>query len=199
MESMTKQGIEKKYNSRHATDVLTRTGYIEFMPREKGKHTRFQILKDLPELIDFKTLYDKVYTYTISGLIEDACSELEGLKDELQEWYDSLPESFQNGDKGSTLQDTISTLENIQEPDIPCWVAEETTVLAPSLSHRTGRAHRRDCATDKLHAVVDWVETYKIEHADISEDQESDLDAIVGEIEQIISEAECVEFPGMYS
>jgi hypothetical protein len=39
---------------------------------------------------------------------------VEELKDECQEWYDNLPENFQNGDKGSTLQEAVNALENIE-------------------------------------------------------------------------------------
>lgn len=44
-------------------------------------------------------------------LIVDAKSEMENLRDELQEWYDNLPESFQSGDKGDSLNEAISNLE----------------------------------------------------------------------------------------
>lgn len=48
---------------------------------------------------------------TVLGAVEEASSLVEELKDELQDWYDNLPESFQNGEKGDELQDTISSLE----------------------------------------------------------------------------------------
>lgn len=47
------------------------------------------------------------------GLVGDAKSEFESLRDELQEWYDNLPENFQNGDKGNDLQTAIDELENL--------------------------------------------------------------------------------------
>jgi uncharacterized coiled-coil DUF342 family protein len=45
----------------------------------------------------------------------DAASEIESLKDELQEWYDNLPESFQNGEKGEQLQSAIDELESLHD------------------------------------------------------------------------------------
>lgn len=47
--------------------------------------------------------------------VEDAITEVEDLKNELQEWYDNLPESFQGGDKGTTLEEAINSLESLQD------------------------------------------------------------------------------------
>lgn len=44
-------------------------------------------------------------------LFERGLVEVETLRDELQEWYDNLPENFQQGDKGSELESAISELE----------------------------------------------------------------------------------------
>lgn len=47
---------------------------------------------------------------TLAGAIEEARTTAEELRDELQEWYDNLPEQFQSGDKGSELQEAIDQL-----------------------------------------------------------------------------------------
>lgn len=47
----------------------------------------------------------------IKKRIEDAKDDAESLRDELQEWYDALPESLQGGDKGTELNEAISELE----------------------------------------------------------------------------------------
>lgn len=49
------------------------------------------------------------------SLVEDAKSIVEGLRDELQEWLDSLPENLQNGSKADELNDAISELDSINE------------------------------------------------------------------------------------
>lgn len=46
------------------------------------------------------------------GCISEGRSEMESLRDELQDWYDNLPESFQGGEKGDALQTAISELED---------------------------------------------------------------------------------------
>ena len=47
----------------------------------------------------------------IAGTIADAISELEGLRDEEQEYFDAMPESFQSGEKGEIAQTAIDALE----------------------------------------------------------------------------------------
>ena len=46
------------------------------------------------------------------GLVSDAQSELEGLRDELTDWYDNLPDNFRDGDKGAQLEEAISQLDD---------------------------------------------------------------------------------------
>lgn len=45
------------------------------------------------------------------GLVEDAKSEAEELRDELQNWLDGLPENLQGGGKADELQPAIDELE----------------------------------------------------------------------------------------
>lgn len=44
-------------------------------------------------------------------LAEQAKSAFEDLRDECQEWFDNLPEGFQDGDKGQQLQEAIDNLD----------------------------------------------------------------------------------------
>lgn len=44
--------------------------------------------------------------------VSDEESLVEELKDELESWYDNLPEQFQSGDKGDQLQSAISELDS---------------------------------------------------------------------------------------
>ena len=49
---------------------------------------------------------------SVVDLLSEARSEAESLKEELESWYDNLPESFQNGEKGEALQSAMSELED---------------------------------------------------------------------------------------
>lgn len=49
------------------------------------------------------------------SLVDQAKSIVEELKGEIEEWHGNLPENFQNGDKGSALQECISALEEVEQ------------------------------------------------------------------------------------
>lgn len=56
------------------------------------------------------------------GMVEEARALLEAVRDAEQEAFDSMPESFQNGDRGekmqaciSDIEDSIGDCENIEE------------------------------------------------------------------------------------
>ena len=44
--------------------------------------------------------------------VEDLTAQVEALRDEEQEYFDNMPESFQGGEKGETSQAAIDNLEN---------------------------------------------------------------------------------------
>jgi hypothetical protein len=46
------------------------------------------------------------------GLLHDASEMIESCKDDEQEYYDNIPESMQSGDKGSTAESAIDSLDN---------------------------------------------------------------------------------------
>ena len=45
--------------------------------------------------------------------IADPRSEIEGLRDELQDWLDGMPENLQGGSKADELQEAIGNLEDL--------------------------------------------------------------------------------------
>lgn len=47
------------------------------------------------------------------GKLEGVKSEIEVIRDEEQEYYDNMPESFQNGEKGQASQSAIDALEEV--------------------------------------------------------------------------------------
>lgn len=49
------------------------------------------------------------------GKIGDAKSEMESLRDELQEWKDGMPENLQTGSKAEELDEAISNLETLAQ------------------------------------------------------------------------------------
>jgi hypothetical protein len=51
-------------------------------------------------------------TEELAPLIEELTEALGTIRDEEQEYFDNMPESFQMGDKGTTAEEAISNLEN---------------------------------------------------------------------------------------
>jgi len=47
--------------------------------------------------------------------LDNVASTVEELRDELQEWFDNLPESLQAGEKGTDLEEAIGALETIKD------------------------------------------------------------------------------------
>lgn len=47
--------------------------------------------------------------------MENAKTEVESLKDELQNWHDNLPENLQSGSKADELDESISALEEVEQ------------------------------------------------------------------------------------
>jgi len=48
------------------------------------------------------------------NIAEEQKGEVEGLKDELQEWLDNMPENLQGGEKASALEEAIQGLEEME-------------------------------------------------------------------------------------
>lgn len=46
------------------------------------------------------------------GKIEDLKGEFETQRDEEQDYFDAMPESFQSGDKGSVAEEAIQNIDN---------------------------------------------------------------------------------------
>lgn len=49
------------------------------------------------------------------ALLEQALEIISAIKDEEQEKYDNMPESFQNGEKGGRLQEGIDALQEAED------------------------------------------------------------------------------------
>lgn len=64
------------------------------------------------------------------GMVCDAKSEAESLRDELQEWRDGLPENLQSGSKADELETAISELDEFISN---CEQAEGNDVSFPAM------------------------------------------------------------------
>lgn len=50
----------------------------------------------------------------VLGTLQELQAEIEAVKDEEQEAFDNMPESLQQGDRGQTMEEGISHIEDAQ-------------------------------------------------------------------------------------
>lgn len=155
--------------------------------------------------------YKNVTTETNVSSVEDAISQLEELGSECREIVDNASDGLKETSRIQTFDETASTLEGISAPDIPECVADLTMTVTTQQSTRKGRGESRAvrCANEVAvlsaarDAVDEWINTRtgEIEDDGGSVDDDEDVQAaveFVGELENIISDVESCEFPGMY-
>lgn len=147
-------------------------------------------------------------TGTVSS-ISDAFSELTSLGEEAREIVDNAPEGLNQTDRIQTFEATADALENLTEPDVPACIADLPVTYFESVPTRkrqgTSRATRCSNAIGIISAVRDvadeWVNEHVGEDGEPKEGFEDDVEAViqfVSECEEMESEAEGCEFPGMF-
>lgn len=170
----------------HAVHLLEE--YLEQLERQEGTMRSYRILKELPGKQEYIEIRKERYTSTVADLVDSAFTDFEDLAAEVGEWYDGLPENFQVGDKGCALEDAQNTLDSLSQPDVSEDIGALPVYYLPLINNRS-RASRRDDAVGRLQAVVDALE----ESAN-----DEGIRCLTDELENAISEAGGVEFPGMY-
>lgn len=157
----------------------------------------FSILKSLPTEDEFKALQKAAFTKPITDVVENAKSELESLRDELQEWYDNLPESFQNGSKGDELQEAVSSLETATQDDleVPEWLKDVKVFAVPG--DGTSRADRGSQAAYELRQAAEALDELFHDKGAMDEKYDEAV-SLRDELNSAADEAENVSYPGMY-
>lgn len=196
--------LKKTYDSR-VLDVLGRK--LEKICK-KGSSS-FTVKEELPNLEEYKKLKILKYTTNVTSLIEDAYSEIESLRDEIDEWLNSIPENLQGGDKGQQLEELLGYLEDIQIPDIPESVDvsvyfEPSLELSSKSSRSAEAAIMLETAKDALQDAIENIET-KVNSDEKIETLEENPPEILSEMEDLISSLEedidrinDLTFPGMF-
>jgi len=161
---------------------------------------------------------------SMSDAVSDAFSALESLGEEMRESYDNTPENFQQSGVGEARGEAADALENLSEPSVPSELEEikvswSVPVLSPSKARKQSRSDRRYDATATLQAVISALEDIRDYDQPENENEEGEAlkegDAgyekpeydeatveaardFIDEVQNLIDEAEAVEFPGMY-
>jgi hypothetical protein len=178
--------------------------YLEKLPmeRKRGVKAKYKILKELPSVEVYREMRTKRFTTDVDTLIDDAFDEFECLRDELQEWYDSMPENLQNSNKGDNLQNSIDNLDSLERPDVPDEIGKFSCTFYPS-SKCTSRTDRCSEAVGKLRSVMDCLqealdEDDEKKNGKMGESLRSDIEGLRDDMERAADEAESVEFPSMF-
>jgi len=179
----TKVMLEKMYDS-HVTLVLSHS--LEPVPVPPRARKRYRLIKEIPasreEYLKLKNVY---FSRPLLEVIESAYAEIAVLAEELQNWYDNLPEPLTEGELAQNLQTAIEELVS-DPPAIPEDMASIPVSHFPVLEHT--RAGRRD---DAVAAVRECIATIP---RPVTPPQ---LEAI-GEMMEHVESWEGVEFPVAY-
>jgi len=176
----------KSIFGQHAETVLV--DYLKELPHKGRESRKYKVIEPLPELDEYKELEKKRFTTTVQDLVESAFADFEDLGSEMSDWYENLPESFQDGDKGDALSEARDTLEGLSVPELNEEIRAIPIFYRPNVNIKS-RADRRDDAVDRLRAVVGTLEEIE---------ENSDVQAVVDELDNAIDEADSVDFPRMY-
>ncbi|HEX2557439.1 MAG TPA: hypothetical protein VHK86_03880, partial [Nitrososphaera sp.] len=131
----------------------------------------------------------------------EAYGELQTLGEEMREAYDNTPESLQNSGVGEARGEAADNLENISEPNVPEELMGDkfTFKFNSSTKKKTSRSDRRYEAVETLQAVSAFLGDIE-ENRDgkYSKEEVQAASDFVQDIDQMVDEAEAVDFPGMY-
>lgn len=137
------------------------------------------------------------YESTIDGAVSDAMSALEELAGEVREAYDNMPESLQSGNRGDMLNTAADALEYLSTPDVPECISDVKVEYTYKPDRRPSRSDRRYEAVRMLEAARDAAQAWLDDEANADTD-DGEVDSFISEIDEVISNAGDVEFPGMY-
>jgi hypothetical protein len=125
--------------------------------------------------------------------VEEAMTDLEDLRDEMSDWAGNMEEKFSHTEKYERVLEAADALEQIQRPDVPDHLADSEIEIAQVLPRSKSKGLSRN---DRRFNAISIIESV-MEHLDQLEN-DSDAQTLRDELDQITSEADGVEFPGMY-
>lgn len=203
---ITIRSLNSTYGS-HASSILSDCLQRIYGERGRGKIKKFKIIKPLPSVEAFREMRTKKYTQSLYATITEAWGEIDSIKEELQQWYDNLPESFQNGTKGDGIQDAINTIESCSEPNVPEENEASTALGKLPITHIPSenvksRSDRRDEVVSQLQSCIDTIDKLLEKNKkDLTDDEKTMITPakeLRDELDTLVNELGYVEFPGMY-
>lgn len=151
----------------------------------------------------------KTSEWCVADAISAAISTFTELADELEGWYENLPEGLQQGDLGDRLQQAIDTLREAENVSIEAGLDDGEGIGGVRFSFTESASKKRQSRRQRCDDAVSLLESAisaAREELDNDEDEETgkysnskdDIESCLDELENLCSEAGSVDFPGMY-
>jgi hypothetical protein len=144
---------------------------------------------------------NKLIKSTVAGAVANAISDLQELAEEIREVVDNAG-NFSSTERIQTLDNTASTLEEINEPDIEEGIGKieiEYSEILPSGRKGLSRQARCNNAINALEAAIEIVQEKSDNFSEgKGGSEENPYQDLLDALEEIKGNAEACEFPGMY-
>lgn len=127
-------------------------------------------------------------TKTLRDLLDNVWSEMNGMREELQEWADSMPQTLQGGSKYQEIEEAIERIGVVSSVECPTKYETMEVTWSERTSVRKSRAERRDDCTTALLAAI-----YALRRKEMAENAD-----FVRDLESVVEEYDEVDFPGMH-
>lgn len=140
------------------------------------------------------------------GSVSDAISELQSLGEECREIVDNAEGGLKETSRIQTFEETAGALEGISEPDVPECVDEVQVIWYEQRPRRKARGASRAvrCANAVAllqaasEAAQGWLDDTEAAPEDTNEPEREEVQDFIDGLDNIISDAENCEFPGMF-
>lgn len=133
-------------------------------------------------------------------LVQEAFGDITSLAEEMRTWADNMEEKFGATQKFQDVEAAADALENLDEPDVTITALNDHKLSWQDPRPRLrgySRATRAMHACDMLRAVEDKMRELEDELPP-DDPQHDAATALAEECENLISELEGIDFPGMY-
>lgn len=136
---------------------------------------------------------------SVSDAVGEIISEIECLAEEMGSWRDNMEEKLSHTSKYESVSECADTLENISSPDVAESLNDVEVMIHDLKPRRRGysRAARLAQAMYVLDQCVSALEEFEASET-ASEDAKSDAESLRDELENIRSDCDGVDFPGMF-
>ena len=151
-------------------------------------------------MVDYVTLKQ-----SMTEALDQAFSILEVLGEEMRDAFDNTPENLQSSSIGEAREQAADELDQLSKPDVPKLVEDmpvswrEQSMTARQQA-KLSRSDRRDRSVNILENMVDALaarlEELDKQEGDGIEEQKEEIAAFKDELDDLVSGACAVEFPG---